>query len=256
MKIAINGFYGRMGQRIHACGKECVEAEMIGGIDQGERINPVMDQALMVSSDFNELKGKCDCMIDFSSPKALEGLLTFAVEEQIALVIGTTGYSEDEKKKIEKAAKKIPILFSPNMSLGVNFLFHIVPQFVQALEGWDIELLELHHNKKKDAPSGTAKGLLEAVEGAMKVTPEYVTGRDGNIGARKPNEVGCFAIRGGDVVGEHTLYFMTEGERIELTHKASSRDTFARGSVRAALYLENKAPGLYTTLDMIREKLK
>ncbi len=252
MNIVINGIAGKMGQRILHCSKD-FPVNIIGGVDLKENLEKIENNNLIFTDNIRDFSGKCDVIIDFSSPKALDNLLQFAVSEKIKLVIGTTGYSEKEIEKIKKSSEKIPILFSPNMSIGVNFIFHILPTFVKILKEWDIEILELHHNQKKDAPSGTAKKILEIIKNNLSYSPYLTYGREGNTGKRKKEEIGCFAIRGGDIVGEHTIYFITEGERIELTHKASSRDTFARGALKGALFLKDKSSGLFNTLDMIKE---
>ncbi len=253
MRVVINGILGQMGQRILACSKDVPEIEVVGGADINAEEGLYED--LKIAQTLDDFSGACDVVINFSAPEALSDVLEFVKKEKCALVEGTTGFSEDQKKELKRVAENVPIIFSPNMSLGVNFLFYILPTFVRALNDWDMELLELHHKRKKDAPSGTAERLLEIIQENEPSREELVWGRHGQVGKRKPSELGCFAIRGGDVVGEHTVYFLNEGERIELTHKAQTRDTFARGAVQAARYIHGKEPGLYSTFDMIKDRL-
>jgi len=170
------------------------------------------------------------------------------------LVIGTTGFSDDQKKSIENASRQIPVLFSPNMSVGVNLLFKLTETAARALNTeYDVEIFEAHHRFKKDAPSGTARRLLEIVRenmGGLEKAKE-VPGRDGIVGERSKNEIGILAMRGGDIVGEHTVFFTTFGERIELTHRATSREILSSGAVTAMEFLAGRPAGLYTMYDVL-----
>jgi 4-hydroxy-tetrahydrodipicolinate reductase len=201
----------------------------------------------------NDLKN-VDVMIDFSVPEATLSLLDLAKKGKTPVVIGTTGFSQDEIKRIEEASKDLPVLLSPNMSVGVNLLFKLTEIASKALQKeYDVEVFEAHHRFKKDAPSGTAKKLLEIIKIAvpgLSDAPE-ISGREGIIGERGDKEIGVMAMRGGDIVGEHTVYFIGMEERIELTHRAASRDTFARGAVRGMEYLIDKKPGLYNMFDVL-----
>ena len=190
-------------------------------------------------------------IIDFTIHSAATALTEEAATLGIPIVIGTTGMTADEKARIAAAAKKIPIIHAPNFSVGVNVLFKLATLAARTLgPDYDIEIVEAHHNQKIDAPSGTAHGLAEAIAKGLdtNLADVAVYGREGNIGKRPKKEIGIHAVRMADVVGEHTAYFAIGGERIELTHKASSRDTFARGALRAAKWLvqEKRAPGFYT----------
>lgn len=195
-----------------------------------------------------------DTVIDFSSPGASLSLLNAARNAGKALVIGTTGFSDREKKQIEEASSVIPIVFSPNMSVGVNLLFKLTEMASSLLQdGYDIEVFEAHHKFKKDAPSGTAKKLLEIIKDnvpRLKSAPERAD-RTGILGERPGDEIGVMVMRGGDIVGEHTVFFVGMGERIELTHRALNRDNLARGAVLAAEFLQGKQPGLYTMFDVL-----
>jgi 4-hydroxy-tetrahydrodipicolinate reductase len=199
-------------------------------------------------------KGGADVWIDFSVPVATMANLEAAVAAGAAMVIGTTGLSAAEKETIAAAAKTIPVVLSPNMSVGVNVMLKLVADAAAMLgSGYDIEIVETHHRAKRDAPSGTALRLGEAVaEGSGRdfaATARYE--RHGDIGPRTQAEIGMQALRGGDVFGDHTVYFLGQGDRIEITHRASSRDTFARGAVRAALWLSGKKAGLFDMRDVL-----
>ncbi len=194
-----------------------------------------------------------DVLIDFTFPNASLAHARLAAARGLALVVGTTGLSAAEDAELERIAKEIPFICAPNMSVGVNLLFRIAPLIAKALdEGYDIEIVEAHHNKKKDAPSGTALRLLDVVAEARGVARDRaIFGREGADAKRVAGEIGVHAVRAGDIVGEHTVYYATAGERIELTHRATSRDTFARGALRAALFLAGKPAGRYSMADVL-----
>ncbi|MCB1314700.1 MAG: 4-hydroxy-tetrahydrodipicolinate reductase [Leptospiraceae bacterium] len=192
-------------------------------------------------------------VIDFSSPANTLRVAEYCARQAKALVVGTTGFSTTEKSVLEGFADRIPLLIAPNMSVGVNLLFHLVEQAARSLrDGYDMEIVEAHHHHKKDAPSGTAMRLKEVLLAATKRTEaDVVYGREGLIGARPAREIGVHTLRGGDVVGDHTVYFFGDGERVELTHRAASRNTFAAGALRAAAYLAGQSPGLYHMRDVL-----
>jgi 4-hydroxy-tetrahydrodipicolinate reductase len=198
---------------------------------------------------------KADCIIDFSVHSFTKNLVDSAIKHGTRLVIGTTGHSDEERAFIHEAAKKIPIVYASNYSVGVNTLFWLTRHAARILtqDRFDIEVTEMHHKHKIDAPSGTARRLLEILneETATSYQDDVAHGRLGNIGPRKPREIGMHTLRGGDVVGDHTVIFSADGERVELTHKASSRLTFAAGAVRAACWLENQPVGLYDMQDVL-----
>jgi len=222
MKIAINGACGRMGQ---AVAKAAAEAK----VDVAELIDVVKADGIS-----RTLTKKVDAVVDFSTPEAALERLGECVKAKTAAVICTTGFTDAQKAEITAASKKIPVLFSSNMSVGVNLLFKRVPEIAKTLgESYDIDIVETHHRFKKDAPSGTAKTLAERIESAT---------------GRKPN---VHAVRSGDVVGEHRIIFGTLGDSIEIIHRASTRDIFAKGSIEAAKWLSKAKPGLYTMLDVI-----
>jgi 4-hydroxy-tetrahydrodipicolinate reductase len=196
-------------------------------------------------------------LIDFTRPEATLGYLDACAAAGVPLVIGTTGFDDAGKARIAAAAQRIPIVFAPNMSVGVNLLMKLAEIAAQVLEdGYDIEIIEAHHRHKVDAPSGTALGLGQAVARAVNrdLASCAVYGREGVTGERDPKTIGFATVRGGDIVGDHTLLFAGIGERVELTHKASSRATFALGALRAAKWLQGRAPGLYDMRDVLNLK--
>jgi len=193
-------------------------------------------------------------LIDFTRPEATFGYLEVCAAAGVPLVIGTTGFDEAGRARIAAAAQQIPVVFAPNMSVGVNLLMKLAELAARVLEdGYDIEIIEAHHRHKVDAPSGTALGLGQAVARAIgrDLASCAVYGREGVTGERDPKTIGFATVRGGDIVGDHTLLFAGIGERVELTHKASSRATFAQGALRAAKWLQGRAPGLYDMRDVL-----
>ena len=193
-------------------------------------------------------------LIDFTRPEATFGYLDACAAAGVPLVIGTTGFDAAGKARINDAAKRIPVVFAPNMSVGVNLLMKLAELAAEVLQdGYDIEIIEAHHRHKVDAPSGTALGLGQAVARAIDrdLASCAVFGREGVTGERDPKTIGFATVRGGDIVGDHTLLFAGIGERVELTHKASSRATFAQGALRAAKWLQGRAPGLYDMRDVL-----
>jgi 4-hydroxy-tetrahydrodipicolinate reductase len=195
-----------------------------------------------------------DVVIDFTSHEVSVRNAATAAGAGVAILIGSTGIAPDGKARIREAAARVPVVLSPNMSVGVNVMFALVAQAARALgDAYDVEIVEMHHGKKKDAPSGTAVRLAEVAAEALHRNAEkdVVYARHGMIGERTPREIGVMTLRGGDVVGEHTVYFAGQGERLEVTHRATSRDQFARGALRAALWVKGRAPGLYDMHDVL-----
>ncbi|MGQ0588929.1 MAG: 4-hydroxy-tetrahydrodipicolinate reductase [Sphingosinicella sp.] len=240
IRIGILGSAGRMGRAIAAAIEGEAEANLAGGADQGD------DPAALARS--------CDVLVDFSAPAALEANLDAAVSAGVAIVLGTTGLDAAQQNLIDEAAGRVPVLQAANMSLGVNLLAHLVREAAARLgEDWDIEIVEMHHRHKVDAPSGTALMLGHAAAAGRGVELDMVSdrGRDGITGAREAGHIGFAALRGGSVAGDHQVILAAEGERLELGHRAESRDIFARGAVRAALWLRGKAPGRYDMADVL-----
>jgi 4-hydroxy-tetrahydrodipicolinate reductase len=239
-RIIITGAKGRMGQALISCARNFREMEIVAAIERGDDLNSVIS--------------KTDVVIDFSSHSATPGIVEVCAKNKKAIVIGTTGFSEKEKSAIVSRKSKIPIILASNFSTGVNTLFWLTRKAAEILgNDFDLEIIEMHHRLKKDAPSGTAKSLAEILADVRKLQLEKSArhGREGIVGERTNFEIGIHSIRGGDVVGDHTVIFANNGERVELTHKASSRDTFANGALRAALWVVKQKPGLYDMQDVL-----
>jgi 4-hydroxy-tetrahydrodipicolinate reductase len=239
-KVIIVGSKGRMGEALLRLGRQDARLDIIAGIDKGD--------------DVLEAIGRCDVLIEFAHHSLTPSLAEAAAERGKALVIGTTGHAPQARQAIQAAAKRVPVVFAPNFSVGVNLLFHLTRIAAEILgENFDQEIVEMHHRHKLDAPSGTARRLGEILAAAAGGTYEnlLVHGRKGDVGARPKKIIGMHALRGGDVVGDHTVHFAADGERIELTHRASSRDTFASGALRAAQWVVTQKPGLYSMQDVL-----
>ncbi len=249
IKLVVNGALGRMGKRIIACAAQDPELEVVGAVDLMEhRGSPY------VTTELGGVVKNADVVIDFTSHVGLPATIDIVSAAGKALVIGTTGLTRQEQSALDKAAKRVPLVYAPNMSAGVNLVFQLAAQIAGTLgSGYDVEIVESHHNQKKDAPSGTARKLAEKIAEALgrDLDKSAVYGREGMTGPRKTSEIGIHAVRAGDIVGEHTVIFAGPGERIELTHRAHSRDTFARGALRAAKWVVGKPPGHYSMLDVL-----
>jgi 4-hydroxy-tetrahydrodipicolinate reductase len=241
LRLLITGCKGRMGQAIRECAEQDPEVGVGALIDVGDSLQEALAQ--------------CDAVIDFSHHTFTAEVAAACARAGKALVIGTTGHDDQELAAIREAAATQAIVFAPNYSVGVNTLFWLTRRTAEILgPDFDLEVVEMHHNKKIDSPSGTAKRLGEilAQAAALDYAQDTRHGRLGNVGARTKREIGMHAVRGGDVVGDHTVIYAATGERIELTHKASSRHTFAQGSIRAAKWLsEGHQPGLYDMQDVL-----
>jgi 4-hydroxy-tetrahydrodipicolinate reductase len=238
-RIIIAGSKGRMGQALVSCAKNFRELQVVAQIDMGD--------------DFPAAIAQGDVVVDFSSHTVTADIAGLCARHKKAIVIGTTGHTDAEKTGILKFKTKIPMVWASNFSTGVNALFWLTRKAAEILgPDYDLEIVEMHHRMKMDAPSGTAKTLAQILAGARRLQLEKVArhGRLG-IGERAPGEIGIHSIRGGDVVGDHTVIFANTGERLELTHKASSRETFANGALRAALWVVEQKPGLYDMQDVL-----
>ncbi len=239
-RIIVNGARGRMGRALVACAKNFPELEIAGQIDRGD------DLAAVIAGG--------DVVVDFSVPAATAAVAALCARHQKALVIGTTGHNDTEKFEVMRNLAAIPAVWTSNFSTGVNALFWLTRKAAEILgPDFDLEIIEMHHRLKRDAPSGTARTMAEILAGVRKVSWHEAVrhGRAGLVGERKPWEIGIHSVRGGDVVGDHTVIFANVGERLELTHKASSRDTFACGALRAALWVVRQKPGLYDMQDVL-----
>jgi 4-hydroxy-tetrahydrodipicolinate reductase len=241
IQLLVTGKSGRMGQAVIEAANQEAAVLIAATHDVGENLAAAISTA--------------NTVIDFTMHKFTRELLDAALKNGTHLVIGTTGHTDEERAEIREAAKTLPIVHAPNFSIGVNTLFWLTQKTAQILtqDRFDIEVTEMHHRHKIDAPSGTARRLLEILneETLTNYDKEIAHGRFGNVGPRPPREIGMHTLRGGDVVGDHTVIFAADGERVELTHKASSRITFAAGAVRAAVWLYDKPPGLYDMQDVL-----
>ncbi|MCF8479186.1 MAG: 4-hydroxy-tetrahydrodipicolinate reductase [Rhodospirillum sp.] len=263
MKIGIVGCAGRMGRMLLKEVIESPEAELAGGTERpgsaalGTDLGVLAGldpQGKSASDDVDALFDAADAVIDFTSPAATVAHAALAAQHGTALIVGTTGMGEDDVAMLREVAKAVPVVFAPNMSVGVNLLFALTERVAAILgEEYDIEIVEMHHKHKVDAPSGTALGLGRAAAAGRGVALDDVATRvrDGVTGPRESGSIGFATLRGGDVVGDHTVMFATEGERIELTHKASDRKVFAKGAIRAALWTRNNGPALYSMRDIL-----
>ena len=240
LRLCIHGAQGRMGQALIRCAAEDPELQVTATVDADDNFPAALAQ--------------CDAVIDFSATHITGPVAKACAEAGKVLVIGTTGHELAEREQINKAAQNIPLVFSPNYSVGVNTLFWLTRKAAEILgPDFDLEVVEMHHRLKKDSPSGTARQLAEILAEVRQL--DYAEsarhGRAGIVGERTSNEIGVHAIRGGDVVGDHTVIYAAPGERLELTHKASSRDTFARGALRAAQWAAKQPAGLYDMQDVL-----
>ncbi|MFH1784075.1 MAG: 4-hydroxy-tetrahydrodipicolinate reductase [bacterium] len=258
IKVIVCGASGRMGQRIINLIAQDKETQLAGAVEVkghpalGREIEAGLSKVKIVD-DLSLVIKDADVIIDFTNAESTLSNLAIVKENKKKAVIGTTGLTDEETAQVRKISKDIACVLAPNMSMGVNLLFKLVDEAARALSDYDVEITEAHHNKKKDAPSGTAKKLAEIIEEALNrdISKDAVYGRSGVVGERKKNEIGIHAVRAGDIVGEHTVTFASTGERLELTHRAHSRDTFASGAVTAAKWLKAKKTGLYDMQDVL-----
>jgi 4-hydroxy-tetrahydrodipicolinate reductase len=254
VKLAICGAGGRMGQAILAAASKNKNAQVTGLVEKagcpmvGTTVNGVK-----VSQDLAAAAGQADVVIDFTSAEAALKNADVMARASKAYVVGTTGLAGPAREQFVAKVKKIPVVLSPNMSLSANVLFQFAEDLARLLPTYDAEVVEIHHNLKMDSPSGTAQRLAEAIAaGRGQGDPgRFVYGRHGLAGERQPAEVGVHAVRGGDVVGDHTVFFLGAGERIELVHRVTSREAFAQGALIAALWVARQKPGLYDMRDVL-----
>jgi len=250
INVLINGALGRMGKKVY---EACVLADGVTpvcGVDIREDLS---NPEFPVYSSFKGVNQKVDVVIDFSSSASLNAVLEYITKNKTPAVLCSTGYDQQAVEKVNKASEQTAIFRSANMSLGVNILIELVKKASKSLNGFDIEIIEKHHNQKVDSPSGTALMLADAVK---EVAPEkfYVYGREGMCGKRDPNEIGIHAVRGGNIVGEHDVLFAGVSETVTLSHQATDRAVFAEGAVKAAKYIATKKNGLFNMSDMINGK--
>lgn len=242
LNILVTGFRGRMGQAVASAVSDDPDTRIAAGIDLGDSLTDALE--------------KSQTVIDFTLPSFTDELIEGCLESTLPLVMGTTGHDDKQLDLIQKASEQIPIVHAPNYSVGVNTLFWLTRKTTEILgDGFDLEVVEMHHRHKKDSPSGTARRLAEILAEAkgLSYDDDCKHGRFGDVGARTATEIGVHALRGGDVVGDHTVIYAADGERVELTHKASSRMTFAKGAVRAAKWIAEKdlKKGLFDMQDVL-----
>ena len=262
LKIAIVGAGGRMGRMLIESTLNDGQATLASAIDQpgtpaigkdaGELIG--MPCGVPITTDVEAGIARADCLIDFTRPEGTLAHLALCRRHKVAIVIGTTGFDEQGKQAIAEAAREIPVVFAPNMSVGVNAVFKLLDMATRILaQGYDIEIVEAHHKHKVDAPSGTALRMGEVVAQALgrELKQCAVFGRHGLTGERASQTIGFASVRGGDIVGDHTVMYCTEGERVEISHKAASRMPYALGSLRAARFLVGKKSGLFDMQDVL-----
>jgi len=262
IRFAIAGSGGRMGRTLIEAVLAAEDAELVAalehpgspfiGKDAGELV--ASPCGVLVGADIDAALAKADCLIDFTRPEATLEHLARCQQHGVHLVIGTTGFSEAQKQTIRQAAQQIPVVQAPNMAVGVNAVFKLLDVAARILDqGYDVEVIEAHHRHKVDAPSGTALRMGEVVAKALgrNLTETAVYGREGHTGERPPSQIGFSTIRGGDIVGDHTVLFAGAGERIEITHKAASRMPYAQGALRAARFMRGKTSGLFDMQDVL-----
>lgn len=258
IRVAVCGATGRMGRTVVRLCQESEDLELVGACGApgdpalGEDVGSLAgarSAGVVVTDDMASALLGAEVVIDFSLPAALDQLARLAARQGVAIVSGTTGVKEFAA--LEDAATKVPVLWAPNMSLGIQILSELAAEAARRLgPGFDIEITEVHHKRKVDAPSGTAVRLAQAVQAVRPL--EVVSGREGIVGARRAEEIGVFALRGGDVIGDHTVHLLGPGERLELTHRATNRDLFALGALRAARWIRGRAAGSYALGDVLR----
>lgn len=252
LNLAICGAGGRMGQAILAAALKNKDIKITGLVEKAG--GPIVGKTLegvTVKDNLAEAMAQSDVAIDFTAPEATLKNAEVMAKAGKAYVVGTTGLTGALREEFIGKVKGIPAVLSPNMSLSANVLFQFAEDLARLLPQYDAEVVEIHHNLKKDSPSGTAQRLADAVARGRNQKEGFVYGRQGLVGERKPAEIGVHAVRGGDVVGDHTVFFLGAGERIELVHRVTSREAFAQGAVAAALWLARQKPGLYDMRDVL-----
>ena len=245
LRVIISGYSGSMGKVLTKCANEDSELEIVCGASKDD-----LDVPFKTYHKMSEVEELADVIIDFSHHSTIEDTLSYAIKTKTPIVIATTGFNDEELTKIKKASNIIPIFHSSNMSLGVNVLVKLVKEAAKSLNGFDIEIIEKHHNKKLDAPSGTAVMIANGVKEVLPDS-ECIYGRHGRSDKRSSNEIGIHAIRGGTIVGEHTTIFAGHDEVVEIKHSAQSKDIFAKGAIAAAKFLVKQEAGYYNMNNML-----
>ena len=264
IKVVVCGGCGKMGSKVAQLIHQNKDMELVGIIESPSHPSKGKDWGMsvglgktrvIITDDLEEIIQKVNQIVEFTNPKVSLQHLEIVSKYKKTMITGTTGFSGEEIEKMKNSSQNIPFLFSPNMSLGVNLLFKLAVETAVSLgNSYDIEIIESHHRFKKDAPSGTAKKLAQEIAKAKGLNLDEVAiyGREGIIGERKKGEIGIHSIRSGDITGEHTVMFTALGERLELTHKAHSRNTFAYGTIQAIKFMEGKPAGFYEMKDVLK----
>ncbi|MCD8294448.1 MAG: 4-hydroxy-tetrahydrodipicolinate reductase [Clostridia bacterium] len=251
IKVLICGIGGHMGANVNALVSQEPDAEVVCGVD----LHAPETIKVPVYASFKDVKEDVDVVIDFSSPAVLKSELAWAAEKKVPLVLATTGYTEEDLKAIDETSEKTAVFRTANFSLGINLLVKLVKEAASVLgDAFDVEIIEMHHNQKKDAPSGTALMLADSINEVYGGSREYMNGREGQVGKRG-NEIGIHAVRGGTIVGEHEVMFAGEDEIITLSHSARSKRVFAAGAVKAAVWMAGKPAGKYDMNDLLGDVL-
>lgn len=250
INIVLSGCNGKMGRVITRLAAEDEECRIVAGFD----INDYLPNTYPVYINPADCKEEADVLIDFSHPSALEGVLAYCKKNSLPAVICTTGLLAEQRAELERTAEEIPVFFSANMSLGINLLIALAKKAAKLLEsGFDIEIVERHHNQKIDAPSGTALAIADGISEVLSENSEYVYDRHNVRRKRRKNEIGIHAVRGGTIVGDHEIIFAGNDEVIELKHSAASKEVFAVGAVKAAKFMADKPAGMYSMNDLVSE---
>lgn len=251
INILMSGCNGRMGQVITRLSEQFDDLKIAAGFD----ISDSKNNSYPVFTDIEKCDVKVDVIIDFSNPAAFDSVTGYASSRKIPLVMATTGLTQAQKKCLESTAEQIPVFFSANMSLGVNLVIDLVKKAAKVLESsFDIEIIEKHHNQKLDAPSGTALAIADSINSVLDQKQEYMYDRHSRRKKRSKNEIGIHAVRGGTIVGEHSVIFAGNDEIIEVNHSARSKDIFGTGALKAAQFISRQKPGMYSMTDLIAEE--
>lgn len=250
-KIILSGCNGRMGQAITRLAEANADCEIVCGFD----INTERKNDYPVYDNYTDFQGEADVLIDFSNPANFDAIVSFVKERGVACVLATTGLSREQKKALEELSETNAVFYSANMSIGINLITDLAAKAARLLEGsFDIEIIEKHHNQKLDAPSGTALAIADAISDSLSDAPQYVYDRHSVRKKREANEIGIHAVRGGTIVGEHTVLFAGNDEVIEIKHSATSREVFAVGAIKAGIFMKDKPVGMYSMKDIINEE--
>jgi len=249
INILLSGCNGKMGQVVTTLVSEYENVSIVAGVD----LNSSIKNTYVVYDNVSKVKESVDVIIDFSHPSAFTSITDFSIKKNIPIVMATTGLSSTQKNALEKMSKKTPVFFSANMSIGINLIMSLCQTAAKFLDSaFDIEIIEKHHNQKVDAPSGTALAIADKINDTLDNNKEYIYNRQPYRKKREKKEIGIHAVRGGSITGEHTVLFAGQNEIIEIKHEALSKDIFARGAIKAAIFMKNKPKGFYNMESIIK----